>query len=170
MLPPTSDPTLHPDLRGAHFSPCRTWRYSLYRTWDVQRPRLACIGLNPSTADEQQDDPTVRRVLRFARERGYGGLTMLNLFAYRATQPRDMMAVDDPVGPLNNHALVVETAGLDVLCAWGVHGGYRDRATAVRALLREAGVTCFHLGLTQDGEPKHPLYLAAALPFTPFEP
>lgn len=148
----------------ATFSPCRTWRYSLHRSCSLLKaePRLlAVIGLNPSTADETSDDPTVRRCIRYAFEWGYQGLCMLNLFAFRATDPADMKAARDPVGPGNNKVLRSESEGRDVLCAWGVHGKFWSRGSKVRWLLRDRNLLC--LGRTADGEPKHPLYMRADL-------
>ena len=87
--------------KGARFSECRVWRYALWRTWDPARAPLVFVGLNPSTADETQDDPTIRRCLGFARDFGCGGLHMLNIFAFRATNPDELRRTDDPVGPDN---------------------------------------------------------------------
>lgn len=144
----------------ADFSPCRTWRYALYRQW-APRPMVMFVGLNPSTADETHDDPTVRRCIDFARrwdDGRYGGLIMTNLFAYRATDPDVMKAANDPVGPGNDSALheLARRAGL-VIAAWGVHGDHQGRADDVvhRGLLGR-----FHvLGFTQGWHPRHPLYM-----------
>src|SRR5271157_168450 len=91
---------------GATFSLCRTWRYKLWRRWSAAVPMVTFIGLNPSTADEINDDPTVRRCLGFARRWGFGGMSMLNVFAYRSTNPRALRAATDPVGPRNGAALL----------------------------------------------------------------
>lgn len=145
---------------AATFSRCRTWRYSLARHWDPELKAVAFVGLNPSTADETTDDPTIRRCTRFARDWGYGGLVMINLFAFRATDPRDMRAASDPVGPENDGYLrrCAERAGL-VVAAWGAHGDHLGRAHDVinRGLLGEFTV----LGLTKGGHPRHPLYMRA---------
>lgn len=145
----------------ADFSPCRTWRYSLHRIWDHDALPLVVIGLNPSTADETADDPTVRRCQGFARSWGMGGLVMLNIFAYRATDPKVMKLAWDPIGPENNSALIELTKDRMVLCAWGNHGAYRDRGAEVVRLLRDRHIV--HLGLTAGGFPRHPLYLRADL-------
>ena len=154
--------------RSAVFSPCRTWRYELRRTWDADRPAAMFVGLNPSTADELADDPTVGRCITFARQWGYGGLIMTNLFGYRATDPRDMKAVPDPIGPGNDAALtrLSAEAGI-VVAAWGIHGAYRRRAAQVlnQGLL---GTSLHALGVTAGGEPKHPLYLRGDITPTPF--
>lgn len=138
----------------------------LTRIWDPTRPSLVVIGLNPSAADETKDDPTVRRCQGYARLWGFGGLVMLNLFAYRATNPADLKATGDPVGPINDAALRRETAGRRVLAAWGVHGAYRDRAPAVLRLLAGRDVVC--LARTKAGFPRHPLYCRADWLPTPY--
>lgn len=146
----------------ARFSPCRTWRYELWRRWG-HAPVAAFIGLNPSTADETQDDPTIRRCIGFAKRWGYGGLVMLNLFAYRSTDPRGLKVAADPVGPENDETLLRVTAEAGcVIAAWGAHGALFGRDAAVRRLL--AHLTLDHLGLTKAGHPRHPLYLARSTP------
>jgi hypothetical protein len=145
---------------GATLSPDRRYRYRLFRTWDRVRGVVAFVGLNPSTADEFTDDPTIRRCLRFARDWGYGGIEMLNLFAYRATDPRELHQVYNPVGPDNDrHLLERAQACRLVVACWGAYQYGRDRAAHVRQLL--AGVELHHLGLTKIGQPRHPLYLKA---------
>lgn len=146
--------------RGATFSPCRTYRYSLLRQWEPDKGRVLFIGLNPSTADETQDDPTIRRCVGYAKAWGYGGICMANLFAYRATDPRDMKAAADPIGPDTDWSLGVlaSEAGL-VVAAWGAHGCYLGRGEKVRRMLSPL----HYLRLTKDGSPGHPLYLPACL-------
>lgn len=152
---------------GAVFSPDRVYRYELHRHWD-SGPLVAFIGLNPSTADETVNDPTIRRCIRFARDWGYGGLVMLNLFAYRATDPRQLRTVADPIGPENDRHLIAATAdcGL-IVAAWGAGGGYLNRAAQVTELLPWALQA---LGETASGEPRHPLYMPAATIPTTFIP
>jgi hypothetical protein len=135
------------------------WRYALWRAWDPDRPTVAFVGLNPSTADETLDDPTIRRCIGFAKSWGYGGLYMLNLFAFRATDPADMKAAADPVGPYNDEALSYRQSRCQLtVAAWGVHGGFKGRADHVLShVLVSDAVYC--LGKTKDGFPKHPLYL-----------
>lgn len=146
--------------RTATFSPCRTWRYALCRTWDGEKPYAMVVGLNPSTADETLDDPTIRRCIRFARYWGYGALAMTNLFAFRATDPRDMKAAEDPVGPDNDAHLarLAANAGV-VVAAWGIHGEHQDRAQQVVDARTLGSFTV--LGLTAAGHPRHPLYMRA---------
>ncbi len=117
---------------------------------------LMFIGLDPSTADELRDDNTVTRCRCYAQRWGYGALYMLNLFGYRATDPKDMLTVADPVGPENdNH--IVETAARAgiVVAAWGNNGIYRDRNLDVKRLI-PGPIHC--LGLTNRNQPVHPLY------------
>jgi hypothetical protein len=152
--------------QGALFSPCRRWRYLLWRRWDSERPVCAFIGLNPSTADETVDDPTVRRCIGFARAWGYGALHMLNLFAWRATDPVLMMKEGrEAVGPLNDEYLkaVHDAAGITV-AAWGVHGAFLNRDREVCKMLGD--LHC--LVLTKDGHPGHPLYLRGKLTPMPY--
>ena len=143
-------------LSGAEFSPCRTWRYNLWRCWAPEKRMAVFIGLNPSTADEKVDDPTIRRCIGFARQWGCGGIHMLNLFAFRATDPKVMKAATDPVGPDNDATIAAVCVNhRPVVACWGVHGEHLGRADAVLAMVD--GLKCF--GLTKDGYPKHPLYL-----------
>ena len=146
----------------AVYSPCEAYRYLLTRAWG-DGPRALFIMLNPSTATEVQNDPTVERCERRARTLGFGGFRVCNIFAYRATDPRVMRAAADPVGPLNDRAILDSIPWADqVICAWGTHGAHLDRGAQVEALLRTTGRPLWHLGLTRDGHPKHPLYIGYA--------
>lgn len=146
---------------SAIFSPCRTWRYTLERIWWPQDQHwVAFIGLNPSTADEVQDDPTVRRCIGFAKSWGFGRMLMLNIFAYRATLPRDLRAAQDPVGPMNDTWLIGSTKRASlVVAAWGTHGVYQNRHQNILKIFQNAGTTLHCLRVTKDGLPGHPLYL-----------
>lgn len=144
--------------RSADFSPCRTWRYTLIREWGPL-PRVVFILLNPSTADEKQDDPTNRRGIDFAKRWGYGSVVFVNLFAIRSPNPATIKEVEDPIGPQNDCYIDREVRRADlVVCAWGCHGSYGSRNDRVMENLR-VPVHC--LGVTKDGHPKHPLYLKA---------
>ena len=147
----------------ALFSTCRQFRYSLTRVWDNELPLAMFIGLNPSTADEIKDDPTVRRCIGFARSGGFGGIVLANLFAFRSKDPRSLKDVHDPVGP-ENDVRIIESAysAARVIVAWGVHGALHDRDKHVLSLLQKP----YCLGITKDGLPKHPLYLAASTKMT----
>lgn len=149
------------------------YRYSLTRVWNVDpsviRPRtLVVVGLNPSTADEKTDDPTIRRCMGFARSWGYDGLSMVNLFAFRSTDPTALKLLGrDPVGPENDRVLRDVATGRRVLCAWGVHGAHQGRDRTVMKLLAGADLVC--LERTKGGHPKHPLYVRAdtvPIPYT----
>jgi hypothetical protein len=158
---------------SAEFSEGRTLRYWLERAWSLtNRRRLVVIGLNPSTADDLVDDPTIRRCVNFAKREMCGGLIMVNLFGYRATSPIDLIAATDPGGgEVANQYLLTACMAPDrvVVAAWGVHGSHRGRGPRVLQMLRRENVEVFHLGLTKDGHPKHPLYLAATTPLTRWE-
>lgn len=144
----------------AVYSDCETYRYSLTRNWG-QGPRLVFVMLNPSTATEVQNDPTVERCERRARDLGFGGFRVVNIFALRATDPRLLRTVGDPVGPDNDAALAMAADWADqILCAWGGHGSFLARGAQVAPVLRASGKPLSHLGLTASGQPKHPLYIS----------
>lgn len=153
--------------RKTIFSPCRQYRYCLWREWDMMNDSYAVfVGLNPSTADEVEDDPTIRRCADYARRWGYGALCMVNLFAFRATRPDVMKASASPVGPDNDRWLVdvARDAGV-VVAAWGVDGIHLHRDKEVARLL--AGrLSC--LSITKGGHPGHPLYLNRSLKPVPY--
>jgi hypothetical protein len=143
----------------AVYSDCERYRYVLTRVWGPG-PKALFVMLNPSTATELQNDPTVERCERRARGLGFGAFRVTNIFAYRATDPRVMRAAADPVGPGNDAVLLESVPWSDaVLCAWGNHGIHMDRGARVEAMLRQAGARLSHLGLTGQGQPRHPLYV-----------
>jgi hypothetical protein len=143
---------------GAAFSRDGRYRYRLWRRWDRSRPAIAFCMLNPSTADARRDDPTIRRCIGFAREWGYGGIEVVNIFALRATDPRRLRSSRDPVGPRNDAFMLRAAARSPVVIAWGVHGALRDRGTEALKLFG-AGSRLLALGRTRSGAPRHPLYL-----------
>ena len=144
------------------FSPDRRYRYTLVHRWDeLLDPNrgIAWIGLNPSTADEHQLDPTLRRIRAFSAAWGYACFVMLNLFAWRATDPADMKAVGDPVGPDNDRWIARWGNGVDrIMLAWGEHGAHLGRDRFVLDLLDRNKVFC--LERNASGQPKHPLYVS----------
>ena len=149
----------------AVYSVCGQYRYLLTRDWGPGAgsgaERIGFVMLNPSTATEAQNDPTVERCERRARALGYAGFGVANIFAFRATDPRVMRAQADPVGPLNDAAITDLAATCTLLvCAWGTHGAHLGRGEAAAHLLRATGRPLYHLGLTVSGAPKHPLYIA----------
>ena len=151
---------------GANFSPCKKYRYSLWRTWDQGKGHVMWIGLNPSTADETQNDPTVRRCIGFAQRWGYGGIYMMNLFAFRATDPKVMQAQTDPVGPGNDEHLAAYAMNCKIIvAAWGAFDCTVDRGAKVINHLMLFGITTLHcLGQSKNGHPKHPLYVPYSQP------
>jgi hypothetical protein len=147
----------------AVYSPCERYRYLLTRVWDAGGRKALFIMLNPSTATETQNDPTVERCERRARALGFGGFRVTNIFAWRDTDPRAMRAATDPVGPGNDAAIHGSTTWADtIVAAWGTHGAHLGRGATVERLLRDSGCAVHHLGLTQDAHPRHPLYVAYA--------
>lgn len=169
------------ESRDAVFSPDEPhrYRYRLTRTWTPARPQLVVIGLNPSTANHEIDDQTIRRLRAFARGWGFGGLVMLNLFALRARDPKRLRGAPDRIGPENDAYLQRETADADghrpfVLCAWGTPGAAypaarpttptEHRADEVLRLL--VGRRLCHLGyaFTANRQPRHPLRLHSTTP------
>ncbi len=151
--------------KTANISPCGKYRYMLGRIWDKSKRLVLYIGINPNTADDTIDNPTITRLIGFSKEFGYGGMIVVNLFAYRTPNPKDLLLVEDPVGPLNESSLL--TFGVtcdDVVFMWG------DSPT----LGRDKGVIemfpnalCF--GVSRAGNPKHPLYLKAGTSLQPFK-
>jgi hypothetical protein len=144
----------------ATFDATRAYRFRLTRTWDPDRPRVNFVMLNPSTADAHSIDPTVRRCVGFATSWGFGCIEVTNLFAFRATDPRVLMARGEPVGDGNDRAIIDSATSADqVVVAWGTKGSHRGRGAEVEALLRSIGVRPMALGVTRGGHPAHPLYL-----------
>lgn len=147
----------------AVYSDCGAYRYLLERSWDPAGGRIAYVMLNPSTASELANDPTVERCERRARAMGYGAFRVVNLFAFRATRPADLRRAAAPEGPGNLAAIAGACDWADlILAAWGVHGARRGAGPALAARLRDEGRALHHLGLTRDGHPRHPLYVAYA--------
>lgn len=143
------------------------YRYRLTRRWEAGAGTVNFIMLNPSVADAYKDDPTIRRCLRYAMDWGYQQLQITNLFALRSTDPELLYRYRTPIGPLNDK-MIRETAedAQKIVCAWGVHGAFRDRGRHVLEMLSDFGrdrVYCF--GRTKGNAPRHPLYLPkAAIP------
>jgi len=144
----------------AKLSECRKYRFALWRTWNEEKPYVMIIGLNPSTADEIENDPTITRCINFAKSWGFGGICMVNLFAYRATSPSEMMSSNDPVGAENDKwlTMLAKDAGI-VVAAWGNDGTHLDRSSKIKKLLPNL----HYIKMNKSGEPAHPLYLKADL-------
>jgi hypothetical protein len=153
---------------GAVFDVSGRYRYSLWRAWSAYNPRIVFILLNPSTADEQRNDPTIRRCIGFARAWKFGSVEVVNLFAHRATGAKELLKIDDPVGEENNYYLIqaVERCST-VVIGWGIRGTLLGRDSQVLSLL--AGrKDVFCLGITKDGQPRHPLYVKGDTILVPF--
>lgn len=149
---------MNTSMTGAEFSPCRSWRYALWRRWNISRKMALFICLNPSTADETQDDPTIRRCIGFAKSWDCGGLYIANIFAYRSTDPKALYKIPDPIGADNDFWIKKLSREAKItICGWGTHGNYQDRGSKVLDIIREPHC----LGRNKDGSPKHPLYLRA---------
>jgi hypothetical protein len=153
--------------RSALFSPDRVYRYRLTRRW-ARGPSIVWIMLNPSTADERRDDPTIRRCIGFSRAWGFGGLTVVNLFALRTPEPRDLREHPDPIGLDNDRHITAAAASAEqVVAAWGAFAFARERAEAIQALVKRS-LLC--LSRSASGAPSHPLYLSSAAELIPYSP
>ena len=144
----------------AVYSPDLRYRYGLTRTW-ASGNTVLFVMLNPSTATEVQNDATVERCERRARLLGFGGFAVANIFAFRATDPQVMRAEPDPIGPENDRSILeLAESSQQIICAWGTHGVHLHRGEWVKAMLKPVSTGLFHLGLSQAGHPKHPLYIS----------
>jgi hypothetical protein len=157
---------------GAVLSPCERYRYRLWRRWD-NRPLVAFIMLNPSTADAALDDPTIRKCMGFARRWNYGGIDVGNLFALRATDPEVMRRDNAPIGSENIEHLRRICAdasqdGAPIVCAWGAHGTHLSQAQNFIDMCRSWGVKLSALRFTKSGMPGHPLYIPYEAPLFEF--
>ena len=157
---------------GATFSPCGNYRYLLWRKWCPETPSMGFIGLNPSTADEHVNDATITRLMKRAKDLGAGGLIVGNLFAFRAKEPDDMKKCEEPIGRMNDKALLdIACGSYPTLCGWGVHGEFQNRASnAMHEILRVFPANFSCLGLTKGGQPRHPLYISYKVHPIPFKP
>lgn len=150
------------------------YRYDLTRTWSPSGPRCGWVMLNPSTADADRDDPTIRRCIGYARAWGFGGITVRNLFAYRARNPADLATAADPVGPGNDAWLAGRWDGVTVVVAawgtgrWPMLGGRASHVARILRRLDGVRVVCLRAG--KDGHPVHPLYQRGDLDPVAWEP
>lgn len=151
----------HPMKGNAEFSACRRYRYLLSRAWDPTRPCITWVMLNPSTADAREDDPTIRRCVSFSKKHGAGWLLVANLFAFRTTDPRRLLKVEDPVGLYNLGYLKRAVVGASmVFAAWGaIDRRLWDAAAAQVLQVRENAPRLHCLGVTKNRSPRHPLYV-----------
>ncbi|TSK07791.1 MAG: DUF1643 domain-containing protein [Geobacter sp.] len=144
-------------------------RYTLWRVFTPAPPKriFCCIGLNPSVATEDLDDPTIRRVISFAKRENCDALVMLNIFAFRSTDPQDMRAASDPIGPENDEWLLrCSSIAAITIAAWGTHGEFEKRGAKVAAMI--PNLLC--LGMTKGGFPRHPLYVDGSTSLEPYIP
>lgn len=153
----------------AELSPCRKYRYSLERIWDPYNGNCCFIGLNPSTADHKEDDATIRVCTNFAKRWGYGSLTMVNLFAFRATKPKELLTAIDPIGLETQRYIdrAVSEANL-IIAAWGAHEMARHRGhDTFKRITRCRVVHC--LATTKSNHPRHPLRIPRETKPQPFD-
>ncbi len=154
-------------IKSAIISDCGKYRYMLSRSKPLStkhaEKRALFVMLNPSTADSEVDDSTIRRCMAFANGYGLTGINVVNLFAYRATSPKDLLKADDPIGEESwyylREALKYSTG--PVICGWGNHGNFMDRDLDVLGYMDELGITPKCLGVTKLQQPRHPLYVPA---------
>lgn len=156
---------------GANISACGQYRYFLWRKWGEMRagcPPVVFVMLNPSTADETQDDPTIRRCVGFAKREMAQAVFVMNLFAFRSTDPKQLAVCADPVGPENDAEMsrLLKDGHATVICAWGAAPVAKERAKQFLDLM--AGRQMYCLGTTKSGAPRHPLYVPADQPLVPF--
>lgn len=153
--------------RRALFSECGRYRYALLLDWNKGGKVLASVGLNPSTADEFKNDPTIARDVERAAAIGFGALLKLNLFPFRSTDPAGMKKARDPYGewkdPLKMIDLALELRAVMFIACWGNHGTHRDRAQEFREACLERNIELWAYATNKGGEPTHPLYLAYSL-------
>jgi hypothetical protein len=144
--------------KGALFSNCKKYRYTLCRIWNRNKSYAVFIGLNPSVADANIDDPTIRRCIKYAKDWNLGGLYMLNLFSYIATNPKVMKNKKYPIGKLNDKWLlkISKDAGI-IIGAWGNDGSHLMRSKSIKKLIPNL----YCLKINNTGEPAHPLYQKA---------
>lgn len=151
-------------FKTAEVSKDGLYRYVLERIWDTSLLATVFIMLNPSTADDKEDDPTIRACVEFSKRWGSGGLTVVNLFACRATNPEILNYVDDPVGPDNFRYIKDVCKSRDVervVCAWGskLPKFRKNAGQEVLNFLEMMGIKPWALKINEDGEPRHPLYI-----------
>lgn len=149
---------------GAMFDDTGKYRYLLWRTWDEgKRNPAVFIMLNPSTANAEDDDPTIRRCIGFAKDWGYTGLKVVNLFGLVSSDPKKLATETDPIGPENDYVILsrVPHAGI-IIAAWGAFKEAKTRSIQVlNAVQSVSRSPIYCLGMSKDGSPKHPLYIRA---------
>ena len=147
--------------REAVISDCGRYRYLLRREWDEKAPRILIVMLNPSTADAYVDDPTIRSCVRLCHKGLHAGsIEVVNLYAWRVTDPSELALASDPIGPRNDVTIEAAVGRCDmIVCAWGAYPGAANRSGTILNLLRNGRPAVFCWGKTKSGAPKHPLYI-----------
>ena len=145
------------------FGPDGKYRYVLSRVWDEELPFVMFIGLNPSTADNENDDPTIRKLITYCKSWGYGGFYITNLFAYVSSDPKVLKSIPNPVGVMNDSYIIGFSEHCKmVVCMWGNKGTLYNRDVyVIHLLIQTKKLYCFETSV--HGNPKHPLYLKADL-------
>lgn len=146
--------------RDAVISACGKYRYLLRRTWDAKLPRALIVMLNPSTADAEIDDPTIRSCIRLCRALGYGSFEVVNIFGLRATDPDELRKAEDPIGPMNERTVCAAVLRCDIcIVAWGAYPPAQEKSIWLRNWIRSHRPAIYCFGKTKAGAPKHPLYI-----------
>ena len=147
-------------LSGATLSRCRKYRYVLWRVWDKSLPHIMFIGLNPSTANETQNDPTILKCIQYCKRWGYGGFYIANLFAFRSSSPDVLKKSKKPIGAKNDFWILKTAKSAErVVACWGEHGNFKDRDQDLKKQLKNL----YCLKINKSGQPAHPLYLKSSL-------
>ncbi len=155
--------------RTALFDATGQYRYSLGRRWQPKGPEVAFVMLNPSRADADRDDPTLRACIQFARRWAYGSLVVVNLFGYRTAYPAELRKVADPVGPENDYYLMAAVErSHQVVLAWGNEGCFGGRDRTILQKLKAHSSKLTYLQLNRSGQPRHPLYVRRDRPLSPY--
>lgn len=155
--------------RDAVISDCERYRYLLRRAWDHDGQRALFIMLNPSTADAEVDDTTIRSCIRLCKSWGYGSFEAVNLYGYRATDPKDLAKAESPVGPDNDRVVEAAVNRCDTaICAWGANGMVSPRNEQMLRLIWRRRHEAWCLGTTKAGHPKHPLYIKSGTPLVAY--
>jgi hypothetical protein len=153
----------------AVISDCGKYRYMLRRTWAFEKPRALLIMLNPSTADAEKDDATIRSCVRLLSGLGYGSMEVVNVFGYRATNPDELAKQPNPIGPMNERVTEGAIQRCDVVIfAWGAHELARRHTNHLRSLVSSYRPAVYCFGKTKGGMPKHPLYIKSGTPLEAF--
>jgi hypothetical protein len=154
---------------GATFDRSGRYRYRLWRQWDEALPAITLVMLNPSAADAVYNDQTISTCMRLARRFNFGSIEVVNLFAYCTSDPRQLKQARNPVGKHNDHYIWASAQKANsILIAWGNHGNLQSRHMEVLDMLVHLATPLYCLGVTKQGQPRHPLYLPGDAPMVPF--